>query len=518
MQKNYRGYRIRKNDIGKIVTTEIECLKSFYKIIKTFRRKIKLRNVLSGLRKNVLLSEYNRQNEEQEFIMKRCFSQFLIFNKRTEKEKNAVLQGIYHNIKEKAKKGLYSLQSYSAKNILQKNILYESVIYHNNLRLTAALFSLMTKKQKLKKLLQTEKKNGNEVKKKMKEIMQSKKYNNYNNTNYDKDHYNNNNLYPKNVHNSFLSPIKENTHKIEIFEIFEKNEYSEQEIKSIKNVRKSYQNIRLDPGSDSTENVHKSNLLYARKENLKFLTEKIKRNFYFSEISRPQRENFLIKKVFQNLICRKDYSKFFRSFLDCCERYWAFPYFQYFFELMKNKKKQYFIMGKENEKMKFVNLFRVFDSWNSFTKIRKEDRNVLTQAKGVRSGRGAYHFFSTLQVKNEIRKTNTKIILLSVSHAIKKKLNRSFFTFICKVRKIKKFSTYEKVADNHFIVKAKNMRITQLQYGIDKLRNNRNLNFALNRSKIRLICIRRLKVRCTQVFFFSSTICFYYFSFFVNIF
>ena len=153
IQKVFRGFHFRKSQLGQLIKKEFKKFKKNYKMCGKFRRNCRLKNIFSGLRKNVLLCQNEREIEEEKFKIKKYFHRYYRFAQIRMKISYIDYKRNLFKKEKKMKKGMFLLQYVAAKNILQKNIHLESLLYHRNFLLFHGFSRLLTKNQKeLKKL------------------------------------------------------------------------------------------------------------------------------------------------------------------------------------------------------------------------------------------------------------------------------------------------------------------------------------------------------------------------------
>ena len=149
IQKTFRGFYFRKK---KLCIEIKKILKNFvknYQICQLFRRKIRMRNILCGLRKNILLCQIERDKKVEEHLKKKYFRVFYQYTQFRLKNSYCDYKRNINRKKYKFKKSIFSFQYSAAMRILQKNIHFESVLYFRNISLFYGFFRLLTKKQKI---------------------------------------------------------------------------------------------------------------------------------------------------------------------------------------------------------------------------------------------------------------------------------------------------------------------------------------------------------------------------------
>ena len=389
IQKVFRGFRFRKSQLGQLIKKEFKKFKKNYKMCGKFRRNCRLKNIFSGLRKNVLLCQNEREVEEEKFKIKKYFHRYYLFAQIRMKISYIDYKRNLFKKEKKMKKGMFLLQYVAAKNILQKNIHLESLLYHRNFLLYHGFSRLLTKNQKeLKKLKLNQNFHNNRLKIEQKNRIISSRmdfhYDNNINNNVRNKYNKNDNMINNN--NNDINDNYSYNNIIVNYDNYSKNNncnnknilnrnynLKEKKVQFTENISKQLANSitfrqLVDPEPDS---ILKTN---TKIKNI-FGKEKDLRQDFLNFYSPITKRNFR-RKGFKNLKIYQEIRYFDRYFLLCCETHWAFPYFQQFFKLLKTKKKKKLFSESVIEKMKFNAILRLFSNWRYIAILKKRNNKI----------------------------------------------------------------------------------------------------------------------------------------------
>ena len=384
IQKVFRGFYFRKSELGQLLKKEFKKFKKNYKMCRKFRRNCLLKNIFFILRENFILCQNERNFEEEKFKIKKYFHRYYQFSQIRMKISYLDYRRNLLKKEKKVRKGMFLLQYVAAKNILQKNIHLESLLYYRNFLLFHGFTRLLTKKQK--ELKKSKFFRNNRLRNEQKNRIISKKsdfrnnnYNDYYNYNSKKNNYNHssNEYHNKDDYHNKDNNYDNNRNFSQDIYKCRNNNFNKKKVQILEN------NLQQLTNSISLRQVVDLEPDSRLKTSIKIKNDSVKKKDFIQDYSNfysPFTKKNLRRKGFRNFKIYQENRYFERYFFLCCERHWAFPYFEQFFKLLKMKKMSKMFLKVEMKKIKSNATQRLFLNWRKITFLKKR-KNQLRISK-----------------------------------------------------------------------------------------------------------------------------------------